>query len=99
MMDINGIVASMTPEQKSVYDNLFGDIEKIKREVSMCRTMYDAAVKVINGKDTGAYVRLTLKSVSDYWERRARALIRSARIGTSDDTAREVSDAWKTKTV
>jgi len=97
MNDLRGIVGSMTPDQKAVYDNLFGDVEKLKREVSLCRNMYDAAVKVINDKNTGAFVRLVLKSVSDYWERRAAALIRSAKIGLTEETIREVSNAWKQK--
>lgn len=76
MSKIEDIIRSFTPEQEKVYNAMLGDMEKAHRDWAGCRSMYLDAMKVINDKDTGPEVRLLLRNVSDYWNRRKLAMER-----------------------
>ena len=82
---IEAIKKSFSDEQKKVYDLLMGDMSKLEAEWKMCRKVYNDAMKVINDKDIGPEVRLLLRTVSDYWNRRRLALERTLeRVGMND---------------
>ena len=70
MPNIADIVKSLTPEQKAVYDNMLGNDDKLRADWTGCRKMYSDAMAVINDKNTGPVVRLFLRNISDYWNRR-----------------------------
>ncbi len=62
-----------------------GDTAKLEAEWKLCRKMYDDAAVVINDQKIGPEVRLLLRNVSDYWNRRRLALERTMeRVGMND---------------
>ncbi len=64
---------------------MFGDTTKLEVEWKLCRRMYDDAAGVINDSKIGPEVRLLLRNVSDYWNRRRLALERTMeRVGMND---------------
>lgn len=96
-MQNNDILKSMTDEQKKLYDNLFGDELRLKKELEMCRIMYDDAIKIINNKTTGEKMRLFLRSISDYWNRRRLCLERSISITLGVNKLKELKDTTDAK--
>lgn len=72
-------------EQNQVWQLLLGDTKKLESEWKSCRKVYDDAAKVINDQNIGPEVRLLLRNVSDYWNRRRLALERTLeRVGMND---------------
>jgi hypothetical protein len=62
-----------------------GDTAKLEAEWKLCRRVYDDAVAVINAPNIGPEVRILLRNVSDYWNRRRLALERTMeRVGMND---------------
>ena len=80
-----------------LYDNLFGDEIRLKKELEMCRIMYDDAIKIINNKTTGEKMRLFLRSISDYWNRRRLCLERSISITLGVNKLKELKDTANAK--
>lgn len=76
MSMIDDIKRSFTEEQQKVYNVMLGDPAKLKADWMGCRQQYMNAMKVINSKDTGPEVRLLLRNISDYWDRRKKAMER-----------------------
>lgn len=64
---------------------LLGDTAKLEAEWKLCRKMYDDVAAVINDSAIGPEVRLLIRNVSDYWNRRRLALERTMeRVGMND---------------
>jgi hypothetical protein len=85
LQKIEAIKKSFSDDQKRIYEILLGDISKLDAEWKLCRRMYDDAVKVINEDNIGPEVRLLLRNVSDYWNRRRLVLERTMeRVGMND---------------
>lgn len=76
MAKVDDIIRSFTEEQAAVYNAMLGDEHKLKADWTGCKKMYADAIKVINDKSTGPEVRLLLREVSDYWNRRKLAMER-----------------------
>lgn len=85
LQKIEAIKKSFSDDQKRIYEILLGDTSKLDAEWKLCRRMYDDAVKVINEDNIGPEVRLLLRNVSDYWNRRRLVLERTMeRVGMND---------------
>lgn len=85
LQKIEAIKKSFSDDQKRIYEILLGDTSKLEAEWKLCRRMYDDAAKVINEDKIGPEVRLLLRNVSDYWNRRRLALERTMeRVGMND---------------
>ena len=85
LQKIEAIKKSFSEEQSQVWQLLLGDVKKLESEWKLCRTVYDNAAKVINDPKIGPEVRLLLRNVSDYWNRRRLALERTLeRVGMND---------------
>lgn len=85
LQKIEAIKKSFSDNQKRIYEILLGDTSKLDAEWKLCRRMYDDAVKVINEDNIGPEVRLLLRNVSDYWNRRRLVLERTMeRVGMND---------------
>lgn len=89
----SNLMKSFTPKQKEVYDNLVGNEDRLSKEFAMCRKFYGDAIDVINNKDTGPQMRLFLRGISDYWQRRMKAMERSMEILCGEDCIRRVKNA------
>lgn len=76
MAQIDDIVRSFTDEQKKIYDVMLGDENKLRADWMGCRAQYSKAMEVIGAKDTGPEIRLFLRNISDYWDRRRKAMER-----------------------
>lgn len=87
------ILDSLTDEQKKIYDNLVGNEDRLKQEFTLCSKFYEEAVKVIFDKSAGPEVRLLLRGVSDYWQRRMKCMERSLEILVGKDTVRRIKNA------
>ena len=85
LQKIEAIKKSFSDDQKRIYEILLGDTSKLDAEWKLCRRMYDDALKVINEDNIGPEVRLLLRNVSDYWNRRRLVLERTMeRVGMND---------------
>lgn len=85
LQKIEAIKKSFSDDQKRIYEILLGDTSKLEAEWKLCRRMYDDAVKVINEDNIGPEVRVLLRNVSDYWNRRRLVLERTMeRVGMND---------------
>lgn len=85
LQKIEAIKKSFSDDQKRIYEILLGDTSKLEAEWKLCRRMYDDAVKIINEDNIGPEVRLLLRNVSDYWNRRRLVLERTMeRVGMND---------------
>ena len=87
------LIASFTDEQKKVYENLVGDKKRLANEFKLCRQFYGDAIDVINKKECGPQVRLFLRNVSDYWQRRMTIMERSLEVLCGPDFVKEVKNA------
>jgi len=87
------IIESFTPEQKAIYDNLVGDESRLINEFKMCSKFYGDAISVAMDKSTGQEVRLFLRAVSDYWQRRMKNMERSLELLVGSDKVRELKNA------
>lgn len=76
MSKISKIIESFTEEQAAVYNAMLGDKKKLKADWDGCRKMYDDAAKVIADPKCGPEVRLLLRNITDYWNRRRLAMER-----------------------
>lgn len=87
------LIASFTDEQKKVYENLVGDKKRLVNEFKLCRQFYGDVIDVINKKECGPQVRLFLRNVSDYWQRRMTIMERSLEVLCGPDFVKEVKNA------
>lgn len=87
------IIKSFTDEQRKVYDNLVGDKKRLVNEFKLCRQFYGDVIDVINKKECGQQVRIFLRNVSDYWQRRMTIMERSLEILCGPDFVKEVKNA------
>lgn len=87
------IIKSFTDEQKKVYDNLVGNKKRLQDEFKLCRQFYGDVIDVINTKECGPQVRLFLRNVSDYWQRRMTIMERSLEVLCGPDFVKEVKNA------
>lgn len=87
------LIASFTDEQKKVYENLVGDKKRLANEFKLCRQFYGDVIDVINKKECGPQVRLFLRNVSDYWQRRMTIMERSLEVLCGPDFVKEVKNA------
>lgn len=87
------IIASFTDEQKKVYENLVGDKARLRSEFKLCRQFYGDVIDVISKKECGPQVRLFLRNVSDYWQRRMTIMERSLEALCGPDFVKEVKNA------
>lgn len=75
MAQRDDIIRSFTKEQKTVYDNVLGDMDQIRKGWMMCRKFYDDAIQVVNSKTIGPEVRLYLvNTVLKYWMSRMKGI-------------------------
>lgn len=85
LQKIEAIKKSFSDQQARIWQILLGDTAKLEAEWKLCRRMYDDAAAVINEPKIGPEVRLLLRNVSDYWNRRRLALERTMeRVGMND---------------
>jgi hypothetical protein len=85
LQKIEAIKKSFSEDQKRVWELLLSDTKKLEAEWKSCRRVYDDAAKIINDPKIGPEVRLLLRNVSDYWNRRRLALERTLeRVGMND---------------
>jgi hypothetical protein len=85
LQKIEAIKKSFSDQQARIWQILLGDMAKLEAEWKLCRRMYDDAAAVINDSKIGPEVRLLLRNVSDYWNRRRLALERTMeRVGMND---------------
>lgn len=85
LQKIEAIKKSFSDQQARIWQILLGDTAKLEAEWKLCRRMYDDAASVINDSKIGPEVRLLLRNVSDYWNRRRLALERTMeRVGMND---------------
>lgn len=85
LQKIEAIKKSFSEDQKRVWELLLGDTKKLEAEWKSCRRVYDDAARIINDPKIGPEVRLLLRNVSDYWNRRRLALERTLeRVGMND---------------
>jgi hypothetical protein len=87
------IIKSFTDEQKKVYENLVGDKARLHNEFKLCRQFYGDVIDIISKKECGQQVRLLLRNVSDYWQRRMTILERSLEVLCGPDFVKEVKNA------
>ena len=87
------LIASFTDEQKKVYENLVGDTKRLANEFKLCRQFYGDVIDAINRKECGPQVRLFLRNVSDYWQRRMTIMERSLEVLCGPDFVKEVKNA------
>lgn len=85
LQKIEAIKKSFSDQQARIWQILLGDTAKLEAEWKLCRRRYDDAASVINDPKIGPEVRLLLRNVSDYWNRRRLALERTMeRVGMND---------------
>lgn len=87
------IVESFTDEQKKVYENLVGDRNRLRDEFKLCRRFYGEVIDVVGKKECGPQVRLFLRNVGDYWQRRMTILERSLEALCGQDVLKELKNA------
>ena len=87
------IISSFTDEQKKVYENLVGDKSRLCNEFKLRRQFYGEVIDVISKKECGQQVRIFLRNVSDYWQRRMTIMERSLDVLCGPDFVKEVKNA------
>jgi hypothetical protein len=87
------IIKSFTDQQRKVYDNLVGNKKRLQDEFKFCRQAYGDVIDVINKKECGQQVRLFLRNVSDYFQRRMTIMERSLEVLCGPDFVKEVKNA------
>lgn len=70
----NEIKKGMPKAMSSLYDDFYGNIERLKGEWELCTQQYKQAIDLAMSDQGTVFHRLTLRKVSDYWRKRRNAL-------------------------
>ncbi len=68
------IKKGMPKAMSSLYDDFYGNTERLKSEWQLCTQQYKTAMEQAMSEQGTVYHRLTIRKITDYWKKRRNAL-------------------------
>lgn len=66
-----------TPEMLKVYNDFYGNIDRLKSEIELCNSQYKEVMSTLKSTSASFNDRMDMRKITDYWVRRRQALERS----------------------